>query len=439
MSANTTSTHAGPGHGDDGATQAAPSAAQMWSRRLLWAAVVCPFIYSTSRTATDIQEGGLGPLDILRGVGPMVFYLASVVVSPRSRRFAGLGVRALTAFCVIAVASSIWSVDPRATLLKAVVMATFYASIVRLIGTYPCRAAALRGAATMVHLLLVWIAMQLVFLPGLTFAVDPETGLRRLNGMLPMISANPLSYLCLMGIIATLLKVGPDWAVRHTPVRVALVIVYVVELMATRTRSALVIGLLVIATSMGFAFRRSPFMVSAVALLSTAVGLLVYTENAVVRDFLIRGQSEQSLTTLTGRTEIWRVAIDSWILQPWQGYGYFAGHRLGLPGLPGNGSQSNLDNTWVETLVDVGIVGTSALVICVLAFSFHLVMWRTKEWEVKLWACMTVLYGLIVSFVNPTLQSPGANALLLGMVLIAGGAEAVLSSADETVGTNPVW
>lgn len=291
----------------------------------------------------------------------------------------------------------------------------------------------------MVHLLLVWIAMQLVFLPGLTFTVDPETGLRRLNGTLPMISANPLSYLCLMGIIATLLKAGPDWAVRHTSVRVALVIVYVVELMATRTRSALVIGLLVIATSMGFAFRRSPFMVSAVALLSTAVGLLVYTENAVVRDFLIRGQSEQSLTTLTGRTEIWRVAIDSWILQPWQGYGYFAGHRLGLPGLPGNGSQSNLDNTWVETLVDVGIVGTSALVICVLAFSFHLVMWRTKEWEVKLWACMTVLYGLIVSFVNPTLQSPGANALLLGMVLIAGGAEAVPSSADETVGTNPVW
>jgi hypothetical protein len=247
VSSNATSTHVGRELDDDVMTPA-ESASQLWSRRLLWAAVLCPFIYSTSRTAADIQEGGLGPLDILRGVGPIVFFVAAVLVGPRPRRFSGIGVRALAAFCMIAVASSIWSVDTQVTLLKAVTLATFYASVVRLIGTYQSRAAALRGAATMVHVLLVWIALQLIFLPSLTYAVDPETGLQRLNGMLPMISANPLSYLSLMGIVATLLKVGPDWAVRHAPVRFLLTALYLVELIATRTRSALFIGVLVIVT-----------------------------------------------------------------------------------------------------------------------------------------------------------------------------------------------
>jgi len=398
------------------------ASATQWSRRLLWAAVLCPFVYSTATTAADIQGGGLGPLDILRGLGPIVLYVASVLAASQLRRIAGLGVAALAAFCLIALASSMWSIDPRATVLKAVILATFYASVMRLVATYPSRSAALNGVATMVHGILVWITLQLVLLPGLSFAPDPTTGMRRLNSFLPSISANPLSYLCLVGILAILLKIGPAWAIRHAPVRFLLLALYVVELGATRTRTALVVGVLIIGTSLMFALKRRPFMVSMVALFSASVGLVAYTERSVVRDFLIRGQSEQSLTTLTGRTNIWHVALESWRIQPWQGYGYYAGHRLGLPGLPGNGLQSNLDSTWIETLVDVGIVGACALVLCVLALSIRLLLWRTEQWEIKLWACMTVLYGLIVSFVNPSLQSPGSTGLLLGMVLIAGGA-----------------
>jgi hypothetical protein len=194
-----------------------------WSRRLLWAAVLFPFFYSTAKTATDIQEGGLDSLDVLRGLGRIVLLFASVLVGSRLRRFSGLGLRALIAFCVIALISSMWSVDMRATALKAVILAVFYVSMVRLIATYPSREAALRGVATMVHVLLVLIALQWMILPGLTYAVDPITGLRRLNGLFPSISANPLSYMCLVGIVAALLKIGPAWAVpslsvlRETP------------------------------------------------------------------------------------------------------------------------------------------------------------------------------------------------------------------------------
>jgi O-antigen ligase len=338
-------------------------------------------------------------------------------------------VAALKAFCLVALASSIWSVDPQVTALKAVILITFYVSVIRLISTYPTREAALRGTVTMVHVLLVWIALQWFFLPSLTYVVDPTTGLRRLNGMLPMISANPLSYLSLMGIVAALLKIGPAWTVRHASLRFLLIVLYGLELLATGTRSALVIGILVVTTSLVFALRHRPIMVSMVSLLSTAGGIVAYTASSVVREFMIRGESEQGLMTLTGRTDIWRVAIDSWVMRPWQGYGYYAGHRIGLPGLQGNGSLSNLDNTWIESLVDVGVIGTCALALCMLALSLHLLRWRTEQWELKLWTCLTVLYGLIVSFVNPTLQTPGSNALLLGMVLIAGGAGVAESPA----------
>ena len=92
------------------------------ARLLLWVAALLPFIYSTSRTASDLAAGeGIGPLEILRGGGPAVLWGFSVLLAPTVRRGIGIVEIAMAAFCTVIVISVLIPANPgpQSSLLKS--------------------------------------------------------------------------------------------------------------------------------------------------------------------------------------------------------------------------------------------------------------------------------------------------------------------------------
>jgi len=105
----------------------------------------------------------------------------------------------------------------------------------------------------------------------------------------------------------------------------------------------------------------------AIAVLVTVA--LLFVGSSRVADFTYayvrRGQTEQQFSGMSGRRYYWRVAWKQIKQRPMLGYGFYSGHRfaedLGL---------SNLDNTYVEILQNLGILG-----LIPISFAF-IVTWK---------------------------------------------------------------
>jgi O-antigen ligase len=80
---------------------------------------------------------------------------------------------------------------------------------------------------------------------------------------------------------------------------------------------------------------------------------------------------------------------------------------------------SNLDNTWLEALVDVGVIGLALLALFLLAGLVRIAQARSLPSDLQLFALLLVLYGTVVSFVNPTIQSVSAVQVLLGWTMLS--------------------
>lgn len=400
------------------------------ARRLLWVGLLMPFIYSTVRTADEVAAGvALTPLDMLRGGGGLACLVVSLVIyTPPVRTRQGATGLGLLVFVMAAAASPLWAADPRSTLLKAITLTVAYATLVVLVQHYDSLAAAMTAMATAVHVVLLGLIVQLLVVPDLAYARLPGSQVERLGSIVPQMGPNLTAFMCCMGFAALVLKVGPAWTTR-LPARPLLFAVYLVEAFATRSRTATIVGLGVV---LAVVVRRALRTPSGVAGLSaSAAGVLValgYVLNtgsgAIITEFLRRGQADRGLSTLTGRTVVWERALTAWQDgHEFLGMGYYTGHRTGLVRyLQGVGAdRSNIDSTWIESLVDVGLLGTFGLALFFLAGSWRLL--RHRPSSARTMALTVVAAGIVVSFVNPTIQTPSSTMMLFGFCLLASGIE----------------
>lgn len=391
------------------------------AQRFLWGAIFCGFIYSSARTASDVQAASLGIYDVVRGGGPVVLLGLGVVAAKPLRKQAGVVEWGIGLFLAVAVVSAAWSVDARVTFLKAVPLMACYLAAMRLVRLYPDAQSAIRGLAAVVHGLLILAAVEFAVVPGLVFApVGAYSSERRLSMLAPQISSNPLALLAVVGILGVLLRVGPAWISRHVLVQVALVAVYLGELLATRTRIGLAIGVLLVVGALVAQVNRRPVLVVNAVLVAIAAALWAWTPErvAAIESFLARGQDASTMQTLTGRTVLWDIALTRWQEDPLLGFGYFAGQRLGLVGV--SEQQSNIDSTWIELLVGVGLLGMVPLAVAVVVGLCRLPRIDAPRPD-TLWIVGVGVAALVVSFVNPTLQGPSAGMVLLAFPVLLGG------------------
>lgn len=385
------------------------------ARFLLWVGAFAPIIYAAPKTVDEILgSSGAGWLDAVRGGGGLLCYTLACAVVPKTVRSLRVGIPeiALLVFITVGFLSTIWSVSPVSTFLKMIPLAASFLCMARLTSMYESPGAVLHSVIKVAHIILLATVVQLLISPAATYYASISDPIPRLNSNIPAVSANILGVVVGVGLAGIILKCGPAWT-RRQPINLLLSVTYVCLLLATRSRMITAVVLLIVVLLLWKVMQSTPAKAGVGWLMVSSLGLvswvLASTENTVgttIREFLLRGQEGGTgLTTLTGRTVIWERAIPLWQEQPWIGYGYYSGHRLGLAAMDKLFVRySNLDNTWVETLVDVGIFGTVGL----LAFAtFGLLrIARSKRWgRGRPIAILVALCVIAMSFVNPTIQS----------------------------------
>ena len=84
----------------------------------------------------------------------------------------------------------------------------------------------------------------------------------------------------------------------------------------------------------------------------------------IILTFLTRGNDPEQLLSLSGRLYYWELGLkyfrESWLF----GHGFYTGHRFLFEIYPESNYFSNtFDNTWIDLLVDVGVLGVSLFLI----------------------------------------------------------------------------
>lgn len=392
---------------------------------LLWFGAFMPIVASVSKT-TDEVTSGVGPLEIVRGGGPLALYFLSILAAPHygakdKPRWTEVS---LALFLIVAAASTFWSYNPWATALKCIPLIFSYLCMLRLAKLYPTPQAAISGVVAVAHILMASTLLQWVVIPNQAFTADVGDVIPRLGSVYPAISPNLLGVVALVALAGGVLQVGPKLT-RSPGAVIVLGLTYTVMLFASRSRIATAIALAVVfgatLVAMHKTRARAAFGWFAAATGVVAAYVAAQKTTAVVdfTDFLIRGQDAHALTSLTGRTVIWDRALAIWNENPVVGFGYYSGHRLFLASVdPLFSHYSNLDSTWIETLVDLGYLGLVPLSIFSIAALLRVLRFHLPRSE-KLVSVGLVGAVLALSFVNPTIQAASSTAVMFGVVVFS--------------------
>ena len=134
--------------------------------------------------------------------------------------------------------------------------------------------------------------------------------------------------------------------------------------------------------------------------LFAAAGVIIsvgaMTLSGVIATFLVRGESAQQLTSLTGRTDVWHAILT----EPRNEFQKLFG--FGLSNLSFNGL--SIDSNWVGTYLDLGLVGailTGVLLLFVLVNAYFQPLGPPRAL-----ALFLVTYCLISSFTETGLSAP---------------------------------
>jgi O-antigen ligase len=170
-----------------------------------------------------------------------------------------------------------------------------------------------------------------------------------------------------------------------------------------------------------FFFSKRVRMGTALAVL--AVVLIAATSiRGPVYDYITRGQSEQSMESLTGRMDWWTFAWQQFSQHPVTGLGAYAGGKFAVLPKMGWEEASSLHSDYIETIVGTGIGGLIPLLAALIGSWWFLVRFvrsvdlTTMERQLA-YECVGVLGVITVhSFFNVemTWQAPIPYLLVVG-------------------------
>jgi hypothetical protein len=178
-------------------------------------------------------------------------------------------------------------------------------------------------------------------------------------------------------------------------------------LVATHTRTALlgaVLGLLVAGASLFLGYARVR-RTTAVVVLGSVAAWTVFSP--LILSWLTRGQSEQDLTQLTGRTKVWAAAAQQQRTMMQELFGTGLGNKS-FAGLP-------IDSSWVSTHLELGRLGVAIVVAFLLVLLFAAV--TQPAGPRRAIALFLIVYCLTASFTETGLGD--ASPYLLDLAVAA--------------------
>jgi O-antigen ligase len=398
---------------------------------LIWVGLVAPAAVIQTNTASQALSNGATPLVLAESaVSVVALVVAVAVLRPGMGRITAPE-GWLLVYLTAAFASTAWSIAPAATFLKAAQLAVSYALLAVMVrASRPSDVLRQLIVACDVVIIAALIGFLVAHSRAYT-ATNQWNPTRRLHGVFPAVGPDLLGFLAAVSIVAHLSsRLSRDRA--NAPIRAstAILLADVVTLYLAHTRNALallVVGLAALYWTHGGRRAQLAARTVMVTLLVVASLLLV---GGTIAHYLSRGQQSSSVSSLTGRTDLWRLAYSDWQAHPATGLGFYAGHRGAL--LPAQATQdtsSNIDNLWLETLVDVGLAGFVPLMLAVITGGRACLRRSSPDMRalaVALWAMC-----LGSSFINPSLQFPSYSLLVFGTILLLRPDDR-LAGADES-------
>jgi O-antigen ligase len=284
----------------------------------------------------------------------------------------------LTIYTIICAASTLWSVYPTWTLYKSLEYLVDIALLASILATF----ASVEGCKTVFDwtwtldgLLLISVWLGAWLWPAEAF--QPSRGLIsvQLYGILPQIDANGVGHLsAILSIVAlSRLLLRPAGRTGRTFYGV-LFTLGLVTMAVTQTRSAILGFLFGLVLILYFSRR-----MGSIALLSATVILLfsLTSVGALAEDYVRRGQSPELVQSLSGRTDWWESGWQELAKNPWMGMGAYTARFTVLRKMRILDA-STVHNTYLETILGVGIVGLIPL-IAVFLWTWRLLIRELRD------------------------------------------------------------
>jgi O-antigen ligase len=170
-------------------------------------------------------------------------------------------------------------------------------------------------------------------------------------------------------------------------------------LIATKTRGSLAGALIGVAVISVLRIpRRERLPVAVVGLLGLGVTLMLAINPLI--EYVTRGESVESLETLSNRTTLWTIAFDFFGQKPVFGWGITASRGLFFEQVNLGGAH----NALVNVLVDGGLVGTGLWVGLIVAILAGIHRLGPQEPDSKL------LYGLVATMLVNSMTTEGLGS-----------------------------
>ncbi len=404
--------------------------AYRWPRHMLLAAPALVFLAGTKFRARDARASLALEIDaqILLELG-LYGALGAGLLAVVASRFVPLNRPGpfellLVAFAGVIVASLLWTTAPALAAARAVqlILLLFWALLA---------VRALTNAETLLSVgvgVTVWVLLfsgLAMVMPPLTYEGPVEFARFFWFSMHPIQCAT-FAAIAMIFVASYALLADDRKAGLRMVGAVACGMALLIVVLATRSRGPFVALATALAALLALRFLRTwraPFamaVAAAAALYYINVGLSLSdlltattgTDNQVVA-FLIRNQSAEQLASLTGRADLWSLAIELIRERPLFGHGYQSSRGLLLDDFSW---ASYAHNAFLQVLLEIGLVGGALLIVSVLmavAITLRNRWQRVLTWERGFLGATLVFLVINASTSESFAAAPGIELMLL--------------------------
>lgn len=344
----------------------------------------------------------------------------------------------LLAFGGLAVASALWSPIPLFTAVRGaqlLILLALAMVAVRVLGPDHT----LRALTWSVAVYVVVMALLAATIPAASGAREAsyEVGAR-----FSWFGVHPILAATLAGLGAALLTAEGLYVPRERWTRLAgvpavvLVAPLFVVLLAARSRGPLIAFAVAVLVLVLRRFSRPwlatlalGFSVAAmIGLVALNAGMVFETwlrESALsdnpAMEYITRGNTLEYLTTLGGRTELWGEIVQLMVERPIAGWGYGASREMILERVPWAGYAHN---AVIQTLVDLGVVGTALIWAAILVATVTDLLKRqwagSPSGAARGRIFVALVFTLVLSIVSESFAgAPGYELLLVFAAILA--------------------
>jgi len=224
-------------------------------------------------------------------------------------------------------------------------------------------------------MLLAYVVEAIVF-PSEAFIKSRGIIPYLMTGVMPIAQQNGLAF---YAAVVSLFCVTQLYLKLRTFYKVFLVLMLLVsmgELILSQSRTSF-IGL-VVAIVVFLYFNKNKMHLILVGVLGFIM-LIVMGFSGLLVDFLLRGQEDELVMSLSGRTEGWSKAWELFKESPVIGYGFVAAARTEILGNMHTGGMSTLHGAFFDVIVGVGMAGLIPWLSAIILVSLRMLKYsRTK-------------------------------------------------------------